>query len=265
MMGDLLIKIGEHFIAVHSESQKFEDWMKTYFQIIAQGKDAANLPFDLTLQIEEGFGVPFLNYHVEVESDTKKNVYRRADYRLEMSSDYHCANLFAYDELALKHALTNLYSAFIVHHHWGILIHSSCIDHQNKAYLFAGQSGAGKSTVARLSQPRPLLSDEATLIKIGACEMRVFDSPFRSEITTPYFRESCPLSSIHLLNQATIIETSLIKKSDALFNILDKVFFWPHDPTETAKVLQMCKQLVDQIPVYNLYFQKNNRFWERIS
>ncbi len=75
-------------------------------------------------------------------------------------------NSQCFNEFALKHALMNLYSSFIVHHKWGLLIHSSCLKEGDKAFLFSGQSGAGKSTVVKLSHPRPILSDEATVVKI---------------------------------------------------------------------------------------------------
>jgi hypothetical protein len=47
--------------------------------------------------------------------------------------------------------------------------------------------------------------------------------------------------------------------------LLDKVFFWAHDAKETSKVLGMLREMVMAVPVYELHFQKNNTFWEKIS
>lgn len=264
-MEKILVEIGEHTVSIASKSNKVIDWVQTYFRVI-EGDATLNaaLP-DLNLHIQDNYGVPFVDYHVDITSDLSNIVYRRADYLIEVNGIYNEAVVSVYDELALKHALNNLYSAFLVYNNWGLLIHSSCVDHQGKAYLFSGQSGAGKSTVARLSSPRPLLSDEATIVKINKDEIRVFDSPFRSELTTPYVRKSCRLSAIYLLIQSLDIKALPVKKSDALLGMIDKIFYWHHDSSETTKILNMCKQLVEQVPVYNLHFQKNDSFWELIS
>ncbi|MFC3884797.1 hypothetical protein ACFOU2_15510 [Bacillus songklensis] len=264
-MQNIVVKIGEHFASIYSKSERLIRWIQTYFQVIEWIPSLkTNSPY-LLIHIEEGYGIPFVDYHVEIDSNPSGIIYRRADYFLEVNHDYSEASISVYDELALKHALHNLYSAFIIHNRWGLLIHSSCVEHQEKAYLFAGQSGAGKSTVARLSAPRPILSDEATLVKINENQVTVFDSPFRSELTSPYLPHSCNLSSIYLLVQSLDVRTSSLKKSDALLELMDKIFYWHHDSSETAKLLNMCKQLVEQVPVYRMHFQKNDTFWELIS
>ncbi len=253
--------IGEHLVSIQSFSETFTSWLKEQFQI----NESPSPSVDLTLQIHEGYGSPFVDYQVEISNTAQHIIYRRADYLLKVNLDYRQAEIHAYDDLALKHALNNVYSAFIVYHRWGLLVHSSCVDHQGKAFLFAGPSGAGKSTVARLSAPRLLLSDEATLVKVEKNEVKVFDSPFRSELKTPYFHPSCPLSGIYLLHQSIDIRTSVLSKSEAMLNIMDKIFYWPHDRLETVKLFHLCKQLVENVPVYDMYFQKNNSFWELIS
>ncbi|MFD0771238.1 hypothetical protein ACFQZ1_21060 [Bacillus sp. CGMCC 1.60114] len=264
-MKNVLVQIGEHIVSISSTSEKLMDWIKTHFQI-AEGNHVAKIKSpNLSIHIEGNYGVSFVDYNVEICSDSDKITYQRADYLINVNSIYNEATISVYDELALKHALHNLYSAFIIHNRWGLLIHSSCVDHEGKAYLFSGQSGAGKSTVAKLSAPRPLLSDEATIVKIDENEIRVFDSPFRSELTTSYAYQSCHLSSIYLLIQSLDVKALPVKKSDAMLGIMDKVFYWHHDSLETAKLLDMCKQLVDKIPVYKMYFQKNDSFWELIS
>lgn len=61
------------------------------------------------------------------------------------------------------------------------------------------------------------------------------------------------------------IDTDIIKPTEAVLRLMDKIFYWAVNPTETVKVLSMCRKLTEQIPSYKLYFQKNNLFWECIS
>lgn len=96
---------------------------------------------DLVIKIEDGYGVGFKDYEVEIIKDQNQISFQRADYLIKVDSEYKTAKISVNDELALKHALMNLFSSFIVYHNWGLLIHSSCAIEQEKAHLFAGQSG----------------------------------------------------------------------------------------------------------------------------
>jgi hypothetical protein len=256
------IKVGEHFIKVLCHSDQFLNFLKNNFQLVS---DTRYRTLDITIQLKDGYGVSFTNYDVEITKLENHISYRRADYLIEVDNEFGYALVSVYDELALKHALMNLYSAFIVHHNWGVLLHSSCAIDNNRAHIFSGQSGAGKSTAARLSAPRDLLSDEATIVKITSEEITVFNSPFRSEIKSKTIVEPQPLESIQLLNQALQNNRVKLKKSDALIQLLDKVFYWAHSPEETVRIFNLLNKLVETVPVYELYFQKNDRFWELIS
>ncbi len=259
-MKTLHTKIGEHNICINCESDYLLKIMKRTFQVLPENTEP-----HLTLQIKGGYGIPFLDYDVTITKNNNEVVFRRADYLIEAALDYQNATISVYDELALKHALMNLYSSFIVYHNWGLLIHSSCAIEKGKAHIFAGQSGAGKSTAAKLSSPRELLSDEATIVKIDSDGVTIYDSPFRSELEATDSEETAPLVSIQLLQQAIHNKRTNLKKSDALLHLMDKVFYWAHNPNEMKQILGLLKKLVQAVPVYELHFQKNNTFWELIS
>lgn len=259
-MNRIHTKIGDHFIRMICESEMTFQYVKKRFS----SKDVAYEPH-LTIKVNDGYGVSFSGYDVEIQKNDHCIYYRRADYLIVIEQDFKSATLSVYDELALKHALTNLYSAFIVHHNWGLLIHSSCVIEKGKAHVFAGQSGAGKSTAAKLSYPRTLLSDEATLLKISDDCIKVFNSPFRSELECDSFEGAVNLASVQILYQALNNKKTLVSKSEALIQLMDKVFFWPQNQNETIRILKMLTMVVNQVSVYHLHFQKNNTFWELIS
>lgn len=255
-------KIGEHFIQITSNSSNLMHLFKKNDLFQA---DAHTTHPHILLHIEEGYGAPFLNYEVTVIKKANKVFFYRADYVIETDAEYKTAKISVYNELALKHALMNLYSSYIVYHNWGLLIHSSCVIEKDKAHIFAGPSGAGKSTAAKLSYPRKLLSDEATLVKITSDGIHIFNSPFRSELETKGSKDYYLLESIHLLHQALQNRRSRLSKSNAFLHLMDKVFYWSHNPNETRRVIELLKILVDAVPVHDLHFQKNNTFWELIS
>ncbi|MCM3724893.1 hypothetical protein M3226_04170 [Neobacillus cucumis] len=254
-------KIGDHLIRIVSKSGSIYKMLQNFYVF----EDDENQTVDLIIKIKDGYGVPFQDYEVEITKKNNRVIYSRADYLIDVDSEYKSATISVYDDFALKHALTNLYSSFIVHHNWGLLIHSSCVLEHGKAHLFAGHSGAGKSTAAKLSYPRHLLSDEASLVKITSNEVSVFNSPFRSELDAGPFKGNVELASIQILFQALQNKRVRLEKSDGLLHLMDKVFFWPQSQDEVKTIMKLMTQLVKQVPAYELHFQKNNTFWELIS
>lgn len=255
-------KIGNHYIQMKSSTNQIMNVLKKNFPDTCSGY---NQQPDIAVTIEEGYGTPFANYEVTIVEQSSSILFKRADYLIEVDSDYKEAKIFVHDELAVKHALMNLYSSFIVHHNWGLLIHSSCVLDNDKAHIFTGHSGAGKSTAAKLSLPRELLSDEATILKITRNNVTVYNSPFRSELKAKGDEEVSPLESIQLLHQALSNKRIELKKVEALLQLVDKVFYWVYKPEETTKIFNLLKLLVEKVPVYQLYFQKNPTFWRLIS
>jgi len=258
------LQIGDHFVLVSTNDESVHQWTSIHFKVINQDLWGVTAP-DMYINIHKGYGVPFIDFNVQIRKEGDLVQYERADFLLETIGTYREAKLQVHDELALKHGLMTLFSAFIVHHGWGLMIHSSCIVSDDKAYLFAGPSGAGKSTVAMLSKPREILSDEATLIKIEPDAIVAYDSPFRSDSVSNYDKKSRKLAGIHLLEQSPHIERIPIPPAETVLRLMDKIFYWAHTPADTLKVLGMCRKLAQQVSGYRLKFQKNDLFWERIS
>lgn len=258
------IKIGDHRFRMICDSFELENFILENYQRVSSEKDK-EFNINMDIEIEGSYGGPFLNYDVTVEEKPDRIIYRRNDYAIKVDRTYKQANILVHDEFALKHALMNLYSAFIVHHGWGLLIHSSCVIEGEKAHLFSGCSGAGKSTAAKLSLPRKLLSDEASIVRVRENEVTVFNSPFRSELKVTGGKSAYPLASIELLHQAETNKRIPLKKTEALAQLMDKVFYWSYQPEETAKIINLLVLLMKQVPVSQLHFQKNNTFWELIS
>jgi hypothetical protein len=261
-MEQIYITIGEHLIQVKSASLHLINTFERNFQCIT---DAYDFEPDLLIHLDAGYGVPFVDYEVAIIKEANRIIFRRADYLIKVDATYQNARISVYDEVALKHALINLYSSYIVYKNWGLLLHSSCVIENGKAHMFAGQSGAGKSTAAGLSYPRVLLSDEATLVKITANQITVFNSPFRSELAVSGTERCTPLASIQLLYQAQHNKRIPLAKSAGILQLMDKVFYWAHDPEESGRILGFMFELANAVPMYELYFQKNHTFWELIS
>lgn len=259
-MYEFTVRIGDHYMLVSTESERVKQWFANDYAIEDSAAEA-----HLAVHVEDGYGVAFVDHQYSVRHENQYIIFERKDYRLLLSSDFTAAILAIYDDFTLRHAMMNLYSAFIVHLEWGLLLHASCVIEDDRAWLFSGRSGAGKSTVASLSAPRRLLSDEASIVRVTAGTVDVFDSPFRSETTSEHTRQPIPLDGIHLLVQSQRIHRQPLKSGDAVARLMDKAFYWSYSTNESRKILRLCARLLQHVPVYELEFQKNNRFWEVIT
>lgn len=259
------ILIAEHVVRVRTASDMVRDWMLSNFYVKDETDIEGRLP-DLTIRTDTGYGTPFESFDVSITEDEDMITFRRNDYVVKIDKWFHTAYVAVYDTFALKHAMMNLYSSFIVHHGWGLLIHSSCVVEGGKAYLFSGYSGAGKSTVAKLSMPRPLLSDEATIVKLNESgKALAYASPFRSELEMRADQKAYSLKGIYFLRQSQHVAAAPLSKGEGFLQLADKVFYWSYNPQETTKIFRLCRQLSERVPMFDLYFQKNDSFWEMIS
>lgn len=260
-VSEFTISIAVHKVRIRASAAWIENWFRGLFPT----DDSVAEP-DTVLHVADGYGRPFLGYEVTVDRTSAATAYTRSDYRLRVAKDYAESWLEVRDPLALKHAMVHLYSALIAFRGWGVLIHSSGVADRGNAYLFAGRSGAGKSTVALMSRSRPVLSDEASLVCIPEDgNVRVYDSPFRSDSEANNGEVSYPLAAVHFLNQSERVERTELAGSDAFRKLMSAVFYWPHAPEETVKVIRLIETLASRVRSYDLFFQKNDAFWELIS
>ncbi|MWC30417.1 hypothetical protein [Paenibacillus sp. MMS18-CY102] len=257
------VKVADHTIGFNLQTSHLQEWVEKRFRKVEM---ALGAECDLEITVNDFYGTMYDDGPTEIEETEEAIIYTRADYKLCVKHDYSRAVLHVYDQLAIKHGIINWYSAWLVHRRKGLLIHSSCIVEHGKAWLFAGHSGAGKSTVAELSIPRPVLSDEATLLLFDDDGSAiVHDSPLRSDLEEPCEVLASPLGGIHFLNQSEQVFRISVSKVDTLVLLMDKVFYWKHNRLETAKLIALCKQVAESVPAFQLHFQKNDTFWGQIS
>lgn len=149
------------------------------------------------------------------------------------------------------------------------LVHSAGVLHRGLGYLFVGSTGAGKTTVARLSHPDSVLNDEINLISFVKNEVEVQSTPFNG-----LFKEKSAgygkLKAVLLLRQASEHKLKDIKGVDAV-KVLTREIVPPIGldeeitPTIRAAMLDMADRIRRSVPVYRLEFLPNRGFWELID
>lgn len=157
-------------------------------------------------------------------------------------------------ETVLKHALL-----LLLKQNGGFGIHSSVANINGKAYLFLGNSGAGKSTsVELLNDKFPTLNDDITLIKKIGNKYFVFQTPFTEKAwwikkTQKFY----PVTKIFFIHKSQEFKSeSNTNRKVISSNLLSQVIaaqFLDKDILENVKVF-----IKGMNNFYDLYFAKDS-------
>lgn len=144
----------------------------------------------------------------------------------------------------------------------GFLLHAASIVRNGKAFVFVGRSGAGKSTVASLSPRGSVLTDEISLIKHVDGEWHAFGTPFWGEFRAEGANISAPLGGIFRLVQSPENRIEPLRPGELLKSLLPCVLFFSSVLGDHHRLLQILASTSQEIPGYNLKFQRDPSFWE---
>lgn len=144
----------------------------------------------------------------------------------------------------------------------GFLLHAATVVRDGKAYVFAGRSGAGKSTVSRLSPEGSVLTDEISLIRRCEGTWYAHGTPFWGEFRAAGRNERFPLAGIYGLERAPEDRVEPLTARDTLRALLPCVLFFNSDPEANRELLSTLVQLVEEVPCHRLRFRRDAAFWK---
>jgi hypothetical protein len=147
----------------------------------------------------------------------------------------------------------------------GCYIHSDGMIINGNGYLFAGHSGAGKSTIATMLQSKgEILCDDRMILKKWKDGFKIYGN--WSHGTLPIVSASSAfLKAIFFLNQS---ETNIIKPVNTKMDKMKTLISCMVKPLNTDKwwddSLNLIEEIAETIPCYNLFFNKTSRISEKI-
>ena len=158
---------------------------------------------------------------------------------------------------ALDYPLDEVMVSHLLGRGRGVELHScGIVDRDGRGQLFVGQSGAGKSTTARVwlaDGDYEIVSDDRVIVRFTGGEWRMFGTPWHgeAELSTP---ASAPLAAIHLLAQAPQTELIALPAAQAVAALFGCAFPPFYDAGSVAFTLECLERLVQDIPVRRLRF-----------
>ncbi len=148
----------------------------------------------------------------------------------------------------------------------GLLVHAASAIRNGRAFLFAGVSGAGKTTISRLAPPGvTLLTDEISYVRPRARGYVAYGTPFAGELGKPGANVQAPLAAVYLLSQGPENRIEPVDSAEAARALLANVLFFADDRELVRNVFQSACEFVERVPVQRLTFLPDSRVWELIQ
>lgn len=140
--------------------------------------------------------------------------------------------------------------------HSGLMLHSSAVEMNGKAYLFSGHCGAGKSTHTRLWQS--IFGESARVFNDDKPALRYLDGKWIA-YGTPWcgkdginINMSCPVAGICFMKQADQNKIRRLSQPEAIQKILSQTLRRFQDVENLDLMLSHVEKLVQTIPVFEL-------------
>jgi len=148
----------------------------------------------------------------------------------------------------------------------GFLLHSASAIRNGEAFLFAGVSGAGKTTIASLApQDATLLTDEISYVRWQNEGYVAFGTPFTGELNKSGENVSAPIAALYLLAQGPENRIDPIPPGEAARSLLANLLFFAEDEELVQATFHSAFEFVNRVPVSRLTFVPDARVWELIA
>jgi hypothetical protein len=148
----------------------------------------------------------------------------------------------------------------------GFLVHAASAVRNGRAFLFAGISGAGKTTIARLAPPdATLLTDEISYVRRLNDHYYAFGTPFTGELARLGENVRAPIGALYLLAKGRENKIEPISPADAARGLLENILFFARDPKLVKSVFHAACAFTDRVPALRLTFLPDTRVWEMIA
>jgi hypothetical protein len=134
-------------------------------------------------------------------------------------------------------------------------VHSSALHENNSAYIFAGVSGSGKSTIARKMGLKDILSDElACVYKQHNC-FYAASTPFWGELkrcSNNIFKSQ--VRSIFFIKHGSKISKKRLLPAKSLSKLMKCILFFSKDTASMKKLFAIACGFCETVPAYELSF-----------
>jgi len=172
-------------------------------------------------------------------------------------------------DLAEPVVIENFLRVFTAHHalrRGGVVLHSAGLVVEGRAYLFAGRSGAGKTTLTRKGHQAGavVLSDDLNLVLAGDVGYDAHAVPFTGEFGRTLAQvagpAAYPVAGVILLERGEVLGVEPVSDSAAVARLLVACPFVNMESAVSAALFDVLSALAARVPVVALRCRREDDF-----
>ena len=149
----------------------------------------------------------------------------------------------------------------------GLLVHAAGLRVNQVVHLFIGPSGSGKTTVVALSPEAAALNDDLIIVRPAEHGWLAYATPFWNLEThqQPNSGAGVPIAGIYRLVQDRNVYLESVSAASAVADLVANCPVVNGAPAWLPALLDRCRQLARDVPVWRLHFRKDPGFWDLIG
>ena len=144
----------------------------------------------------------------------------------------------------------------------GLMLHAAGIVRNQLGYIFTGYSGAGKTTVCRLSEGYTVLNDDMLILSLTESGWQISATPFTNPTQVRPGSGSAPLHKILYLVQDKNHHLEDVQNSIAVAELITHVPVISQSSLYTPLLVSRCVDVIHKTEVKELHFLPDNGFWD---
>lgn len=260
---DVVIEIGGMPIRLTTDDPFFMEMLKERYAGFVSFGTSAQIQFDVELAPPDTM---LGNGEVTVERESGRWSMGRGDFQAHWNPRAARGVIRQSANPYSLNSLLRIVHTLLLAEQGGFLVHASSAVRNGRAFLFAGVSGAGKTTMARLAPPDvTLLTDEISYVRRQEDGYHAYGTPFAGDLGRLGENMSAPLAELYLLAKGTENKIEPVGAAEAARALLENVLFFARDCEMVRSVFESACEFVGRVPVRRLTFAPDARVWEMIG
>jgi hypothetical protein len=259
----LTIEIGRMPVRVNTTDAAFLGMLQNRYAGFLGSSEHAAVEFDVDLASPHS---PDPDADVRVTQRAGKWTLERGDFRAEWEPASRTGRIRQSANPYSIDAVLRIVHTLVLAEGGGFLLHSASAIRNGGAFLFAGVSGAGKTTISRLAPAdATLLTDEISYVRKQEDGYVAYGTPFTGELAKLGENVSAPVSQLYLLAKGPENRIERVASGQAARELLAHVLFFAEDQELVQRAFHAACEFVSRVPVSRLTFVPDARVWEMIG
>ena len=259
----LVIEIGGTPVRVNTTDSDFLAMLQDRYA----GFVAESSPPEIEFEVETAnAGFVSMDSDVHVTHQRGRWSLRRGDFQAEWEPASRTGSIRLSPKSHSFDSVLRIVHTLVLARQGGFLLHAASAIRNGKAFLFAGVSGAGKTTISSLAPPdADLLTDEISYVRKQHAGYVAFGTPFTGELDQAGENVSAPIAALYFLAKGDENRIDRIASAEAARALLANILFFAEDEELVQSTFHSAFEFVSRMPVMQLTFVPDARVWELIG